>query len=169
MRIPLRPSSCLSRCAPTSKSARPFLPPPTRRRDRRLASIACVLSLMAVPARAQPSEETVLPYERGGGLLRACQDAHSAREAVRTGGPLPTGRDMEIIKSIAECEFYIQGFMEGNQMVVGGERLYCPPEGVSLGQLYAVFRQYAEQHPELHHTRRAYLLTAALQQAFPCR
>ena len=66
------------------------------------------------------------------------------------------------------CGGYMAALMELRDVQVPKERLFCVPEGASVGQMAKVFVKYADQHPERLHHPRMILVTDALQQAFPC-
>ncbi|MBX9746451.1 MAG: hypothetical protein K2X34_06090 [Hyphomonadaceae bacterium] len=122
-------------------------------------------------AHAQGVPDTPIENQTGA-LYRKCVDAQNVREALRQ-GRLPGAEDQNIAlaMSLGFCEGYIQGFLEGDQFgrneTLDAYRP-CIPETATLAQIYAVYRRYAETHPEEHHHPRAWTLYAALAQAFPC-
>lgn len=58
---------------------------------------------------------------------------------------------------------YVKGVAEA-----GGDVMFCIPKGVQFGQIMDIVGQYLEQHPERRHMRALYIVTIALDKAFPC-
>lgn len=107
-----------------------------------------------------------------GDLYRKCLDAEHVRESLRQGRTPSGGNYIGLAGNMGACEGYIQGYFDGFRFGSYGEvrdYKFCIPEGVSLAQVYAVFREYGRAHPEKHHWPRSWGLTAALHEAFPCK
>ena len=70
------------------------------------------------------------------------------------------------------CLSYISGFSDGltiSSAMPGNKRLICPPEnGVSNGQLVAIFLKWADAHPEQWHEEAGFGVLISLRDAFPC-
>ena len=70
------------------------------------------------------------------------------------------------------CFGFVYGFAAG---VNGGfyssyiETYYCPPPGISAGQLRDVTVKYLNDHPEELHEYAATIVSNALSEAFPCK
>lgn len=67
------------------------------------------------------------------------------------------------------CTFFLSGVNEYNRYLQAmGTKLYCPQDGVTLGQMQNVVLKYLQDNPaQLHHPFIA-LVIAALTRAFPC-
>lgn len=130
-------------------------------------SVGCGLLVMS-HAAAQ-NVPAVAPTDQTGALYRSCVDAQNVREALREGRlPGNESNQVQLATAVGRCEGYIQGFLDGNQFGRSPEFQFCIPESVTLGQIYAVFREYGREHPEQHHWPMSWGLNSALYEAFPC-
>jgi Rap1a immunity proteins len=71
---------------------------------------------------------------------------------------------------IHQCIGYLEGLSDGSLMwqEFGSSADFCPPDGVTLGQIRKVVLRYLEQHPHELHRPFAMLATFALRESFPC-
>lgn len=74
----------------------------------------------------------------------------------------------------AVCGAYFMGFRSGQfaeAVVRSGvveTATICPPDGVTLGQMSAVFQKYGRNNPELYHEAAGPHVWKALSDAWPC-
>lgn len=46
---------------------------------------------------------------------------------------------------------------------------FCPPKGVTNGQLYDIVKNFIEQNPAIRHYHRLYIAQHALKTTYPCK
>lgn len=46
---------------------------------------------------------------------------------------------------------------------------FCPPKGVTNGQLYDIVKNFIEQNPAIRHYHRVYIAQHALKTTYPCK
>ena len=79
--------------------------------------------------------------------------------------------------SKGECLGYIEGVHDAGKVLDRGtdKRQWisgwtaCVPDGVSAGQLVEVVKKWLREHPAEWHYAAGGLVTAAFEEAFPCR
>ena|SRR5437870_246669 len=64
------------------------------------------------------------------------------------------------------CFGFITGFADANSLLASS--LFCPPPGVTVGQMAKVFLKYMDEHPEDLHRYASPMLATALRKAFSC-
>jgi hypothetical protein len=69
------------------------------------------------------------------------------------------------------CLTYVIGLSDGIGMFAAKgsvKEMYCPPEGVTHGQVFRILVKYAKDHPEKLSVETRLLMLWALVEAFPC-
>jgi hypothetical protein len=105
------------------------------------------------------------PGVSGLAMLRYCQAAVD----------IVDGRSEQLTKTqILEAGFCM-GWTRGTvalmstyEGLLGKERLFCPPEGVTNGQAIWIVLRYLQNHPEALHKSGPPLAYRAILEAFPC-
>lgn len=102
--------------------------------------------------------------------LSLAAPAHAAGNTTvfRTGNDLlPLCRELQG-DEIATCYGYLQGVIDGQSSGLVRATNYCLVAGVTGRQIRDIVVAYLEAHPENRHQRGAWLVTYALNDAFPC-
>jgi hypothetical protein len=73
----------------------------------------------------------------------------------------------------AACTQYVQGFLAGIEVAgYGGktkdDKIWCLPEGATVGQARLVIEKYMRENPEALHQPASLITALALMLAFPC-
>ena len=74
--------------------------------------------------------------------------------------------------SAAGCREYIIGVIDGMTVIAAAHkvnRLFCPPRGVTAGQMTDVVNKYLSSKPEIRHLAASDLVFGALYEVFPCK
>jgi hypothetical protein len=73
----------------------------------------------------------------------------------------------------AACTQYVQGFLGGIEASSGGmskdAKIWCIPDGATIGQARLVVEKYMREHPEGLHQPASLVTGLALMFAFPCK
>ena len=92
-----------------------------------------------------------------------------------TGGGFETGNTLYQkcqgnITQLSLCIGYIGGAYDGIAAMQDqtGQRIICPPAGVTQGQMRDIVVKYLQYHPETRNELAADLTALALGAAFPC-
>lgn len=111
----------------------------------RTAALALALmgSAISVPARADDLIET------GNGFLSRCSSERRAADF-----------------STGLCLGYIYAFRESGVLLQ--QKTYCPPDGVTNGQVWDIFLSYLRSNPRERHLPTVILLSSAMAEAYPC-
>lgn len=103
---------------------------------------------------------TPLPAESGG------QDIHSANYWQQR----CTGASREDARAVGDCLSFVFAMNEFNRLLpaLGHSRAYCPPEGVTAGQVHALVVKKLRDHPE--HWERPFIafVVVSLAEVWPC-
>ncbi len=87
--------------------------------------------------------------------------------------PADTGNDfyLECSKPTKRsyCLAYIRGAADAIDLNDIERRIFCPPVGVTVGQMLDVSLAYIQRNPEERHYRTIILVSFALMNAFPCK
>lgn len=70
------------------------------------------------------------------------------------------------------CLGYVIGVDQGftlSRDIANLDPVYCTPQGVSFGQIAAIFIKYIKDHPEKLHLEARALEITSLIEAFPCK
>jgi Rap1a immunity proteins len=110
---------------------------------RVLSVLALAIALLTGTAMADDEETKTTRFESGNTLLSECT------------------------KLQAFCSGYIAGVVDVTGQVIPGWRS-CIPLNVPLTQVTDIAVRYLKEHPEKRHYDAAWLVAAAMGEAFPC-
>ena len=123
--------------------------------------LAFALLAMGIPALAQEALFT------GAGLLKTCEQAERVMNVE------PTNNENQLDAGI--CLGYVIGMRVGlvfGEIAQAGPQfkaLFCPPAGVSNGELVRVALQGLRASPEKLHESAAIVVATSFYDAYPCR
>lgn len=116
-----------------------------------IALAAAIASISAQPVSSQANE-----LSTAGSLREQCGFALSPDTQASQAGLLC----LSYIMGVSDMQIAIRGR--------GEQPFYCAPPGVSYVQLAAVYKKWADEHPEHWHEFKLDALLRSLKAAYPC-
>ena len=113
------------------------------------ARVLFIVSLMFI----SPVVAAEPVFLTGNKLQEFCSSPHNSREDIA-------------------CAYYLKGFVSGIEVGDGArddERMWCFPEGSTIGQARLVVEKYMREHPETLHRDAGVIAGIALFAAFGCK
>lgn len=101
-----------------------------------------------------------------GGLLLLSAPSTAQNKPVDSGNEFYS--ECSLAAKRPYCLAYIRGAADAIDLNDIQRKIFCPPEGVTIGQMLDVSLAYIERHPEKRHYRTIVLVSFGLMDAFPC-
>ena len=127
----------------------------------RLTWLFVLVFLIATEKRVVAQAQVVFPFTNatGAAMLTSCGD---------------TAPGLDQIGCLSFLQGFITGFTAGVDLEAGATkqkplRLFCLPEGNSLGQNMLVVMKWLKDHPERLHEDARIAIVLALENAFSCK
>ena len=109
-------------------------------------SAAIIIASLSTVANAQ----TLSTFESGNALFSTCTSTSALDAQYCLGFVSAVSDTAEVYESVTKRKFY------------------CPPDGLTAGQLRDLSLQYLSNHPEQRHLAAASLVAYSFTYAFPC-
>lgn len=114
----------------------------------------CVILSLLMSGVHSRASATDFPTDSGNSFYGRCSSAKSA-----------SGEYVDF----GVCIGFIQGIITRDAYLPAPWRLICVPEGATYGQNLDVVLKYLGNNPERRQNSAGYLVTSALNNAFPCK
>lgn len=129
----------------------------------KVARLCLILSLVAIPARAQLEQHPIDITKSGKVFLEACLPAEKQADQSNS----------YETHTAVQCLSYVDGIFETMSVIDNlnlQPRGFCAPERPIVRKtLVQIVRKYIADHPETSNERTVVLAWLALSQAFPCK
>lgn len=121
-----------------------------------MQKIICALFLVGILAAPLRSQEDESYRKTANWLVHTCTK--------------PSADNDNVDFSYGVCFGYFEGLLVMNQLLqIGHHALFCPPDGVTVGELRLVFIKYMQDRPAALHENKHVMALKALNDAFPCK
>jgi hypothetical protein len=129
----------------------------------KIARLCLILSLVAIPARAQLEQHPKDITQSGKVFLEACSSVDKQSDQLNS----------YETHTVVQCLSYVDGIFEAMSLIDNlnlQPRGFCSPkQPIVRKTLIPIVRKYIADHPETSNERTVVLVWLALSQAFPCK